>query len=585
MKVILYFITFMLLSCCACNKTAGLSPIGCPDLHGVFATLEKEGESGRSDMFLDNSSVRMNVSSTWAIDSPSYLSFSTDGRTLLFEGREGYVWNIYLYDVTTGEVPVCLTRNIGADCRHPRFAPDGKSIVFSQNGQIAMMDLSTGKSSFLTFGAVAENDYPVVSPDGKFVIYTGGRDLQKLEMASLSSSSIKVNCSSKVRSPFFAAGHCVYLDGNKLCEDGRVLFLTDGNAAPAFGEWITFSRDGKACIGNVSTKESYEIRKFNGSECIFAPVSVEIAVPEDGGRVDSPSDDIVSDTALPPLKGRLVFHSYTSYDAMDSKMYIYDFALDRLTEISRDWTVVRHPMNGHFSSDGRFITFMGIGASGSWDIFLYELGSSGQPQNLTPDGSYRDEDPKFSYSGEKICFKRNDRLAEIRVSDKSLTILSEDNGEPFSMPYYTTDDSGLLFGGGHNPHSYIGLWDIAGGTWKKLYDKANTVEYYPVTIDSESFYFTRHVSSTDTHDQLYKGYFDGSAPEYLAFNKTNADYSDACTVSSGWLILVSTRPGSAGGYDMYIAHEKSGAIYSLSEYNPSLNSKKNELGADYIPSL
>ncbi len=78
-------------------------------------------------------------------------------------------------------------------------------------------------------------------------------------------------------------------------------------------------------------------------------------------------------------------------------------------------------------------------------------------------------------------------------------------------------------------------------------------------VHDKSFYYTCHVSATDTHDQLYKGFFDGS----------------------GWLLLVSTRKDSKGGYDLYIAHEKSGSIYSLTNYNSLINTTKNELGPDY----
>ncbi len=303
-----------------------------------------------------------------------------------------------------------------------------------------------------------------------------------------------------------------------------------------------------------------------------------------GKNTATEAKTIESDIQRPALEGKMVYHSYTSYDAMDSKMHIYDFKENSLCEISKGWTMVSHPMNGHFSPDGKKIVFMGIGAkTRSWDIFLYELGSKEEPLNLTDEGNYRDEDPKFSYLGNKVCFKRNDRLSEINIKTGTITVLSDNDADtdPYSMPYYTTDDTRMLFGGGHNPHSYIGLFDIRTATFTKLYDKVNTVEYYPVTIDDKSFYYTCHVSATDTHDQLYKGFFDGSAPVCLTFNRQNADYSDACPVGSGWLLLVSTRKDSKGGYDLYIAHEKSGSIYSLTNYNSLINTTKNELGPDY----
>ena len=586
MKCLLYFTMFMLLSCCSCNKTAVNSPLGKPELEGTFAFLAKNPDSGLTDIYIANSNEQKNISSTWKMNNASYISFSADGKQLLFEAKEGSKWNLYLYDIESGALPQCLSSALSEDCRHPRFSSDAKSIVFSRAGQIALMDLASAKVSALSFDAAASNDYPLLSPDGKTLVYVSGNQMLKMDVETLSSSSIKFQYESKVSAPIFVWESLVYIDGQTIKKDSQKLFDSDGFASAAFESWIMFCKEGSGYIGNVETGEKYEILQNLKTQLAYTPAILSIAEPEDGGRIQGSSDNIISDTDLPPLKGKMVYHNYTSYDSMDSRMYIYDFALDELTEISRNWTVVTHPMNGHFSADGRYITFMGIGtATGSWDIFLYELGSTAQPVNLTPEGAYRDEDPKFSYSGEKICFKRNDHLCEILLADRSLKVLSATNEEPYSMPYYTVDDSKLLFGGGHDPNSYIALWDLASSTVTKLYDMANTVEYYPVTIDADSFYFTRHVSSSNTHDQLLKGYFNGASPETLAFNTVNADYSDACPVSDGWLILVSTRYDSLGGYDMYIAHESSGAIYPMSKYNKALNSSKNELGPDYIPSL
>lgn len=303
--------------------------------------------------------------------------------------------------------------------------------------------------------------------------------------------------------------------------------------------------------------------------------------PENGG---ASGDEIVSDTALPPLTGKLVFHNYTSYDAEDAVLYLYDFAENRLTALSRDWTVVRHPMNGHFSPDGKRLVFMGIGAAtGSWDIFLYDLEKGGEPVNLTPDGRYRDEDPKFSFDGTSIAFKRNDRLARIAVATGALEILSENDGgkDPYSMPYYSTDGSRLVFGGGAGSSAYIGCWDLRSASVSILVDRPGITDYYPITLDEEAFYFSSHYSATNPCDQLYKGFWSGAEPVRLAFNRSDADYSDAFPVGKGWLFLVSTRRGGKGGYDLYIAHETSGAIYSLDQYNLSLNTSKNELGPAY----
>ncbi len=577
--VILSFLICMLTAC-----TAKVSPESdaIPSMEGIFA-FTALSDSGYTDLYVKNQDGTVNLSASWKISTPSRPSFSANGKTLYFQGRENSCSHIYAYDIESGNLPVCLTKDISVDCKEP-FSGE-EFLVFNKNGQIALMDLSSRKVSTLTFGKTAHT--PVLSPDGKTVVYVDGEGtygkLIKLDIQSLSSRST-------------GSGDCanpVFWDDDKLAweRSGKGISADGGTSFPAgtyphtvSREWCIFSEETALYIGNLRTGEKHLLLEGLFKQCVYSDANVTVATPEDGGKMPEEGDIIESDTKRPSLGGRLVFHNYTSYDAMDSRMYIYDFAENDLQEISRSWTNVKHPMNGHFSRDGKYIVFMGIGTkTNSWDIFLYEIGSSADPRNLTPDGNYRDEDPKFAHNSYRICFKRNDSLSEIDPETGTISVLSRNDAasDPYSMPYYTVDDSKLVFGGGHNPNSYIGLWDIRTSSVTKLYDKTGTVEYYPVTIDATSFYYTQHVSPSDAHDQLYKGFFDGSPSKSLAFNKTSADYSDACPVNNGWLILVSTRNDSMGGYDLYIANETSGAIFPLSDYNSSINTPKNELGPDY----
>lgn len=575
---------FLLCLSCACNKEPSVEKVGKPEMNGIFAYLA-ESDTGYQDIFLQNADRTENVSSTWPISSPSHLRLSADGRTLLFEGKQGGKWGIYTYDITTGEVPVLLTSGIAQDCRYPRFAPNG-NIVFSKAGQIALLNLGSGTVSAVTFDASATNTYSALLPDGKTCVYISSSGASTCIMQT----DLTVHSSASVRNTGGATslevcddGLLVYsVPGKGICTQEGTLFPANGQLSGVFGNWVTF-RDGTSfSIGNVLTGETYSLDVPAGEWLVYSDATVSIVPSQDGGYKRGGGDVITSDTDRPALSGRVVYHNYTSYDAMDSRMYVYDFASDNLQEISTAWTNVRHPMNAHFSPDGKSITFMGIGvATDSWDIFTYELGSSLQPENLTSQGAYRDEDPKYSFDGTKICFKRNGHLSEIELASKSVRVLSGDDGIEYGMPYYSVSGDKIVFGGGSGSETFIGLWDIASAKMSKLYDKEGTVEYYPITIDEESFYYTGHVSASSPYDQLYIGHWDGSAAQYLPFNKTNADYSDACPVSDNWLILCSTRQGSRGQYDLYIANKLTGAIYPLSDYNDSINTAKSELGASY----
>lgn len=295
------------------------------------------------------------------------------------------------------------------------------------------------------------------------------------------------------------------------------------------------------------------------------------------------ADGSTVQSSLPELKqGKLVYHTYSCYDCMDSKIMLYEFASGSIKTLSTDWKI-QNPMNAHFSPDGKQITFMGIAPNGSWDIFLYTLDTSQEPVNLTNSAAVRDEDPKFSFDGKSIIFKQNGQLALFQIANGQVLKLTDFGETTLSMPYFNPAGNKVVCSVGNDGSSAIYLYDISSKSFKKLYDRNGIAEYYPVTLNEQCFYFSAHLSELNQVDQLYLGYWDGRQSEYLPFNRADADYSDACPVNEEWLILSSTRKGTRGGYDLYIANRVTGDIHSLTEYNNQINSEKWELGASYTP--
>lgn len=280
-------------------------------------------------------------------------------------------------------------------------------------------------------------------------------------------------------------------------------------------------------------------------------------------------------TEAPTLKGKLVYHNYTTYDTEDSKMYIYDFGTNELKCISENWKI-RNAMNAHFSPDGKQITFMGIGEdTNTWDIFLYDLSGTAQPVNLTPYDGTRDEDPKFSPDGKRIAFKQDFRVAELNLETGKVTKLSPVD---YSMPYYNADGTKLICSKGDGATSSIAVIDIKSKSIKILYDAPKVQDYYPINADETSFYYSVGYSETNRVDQVYRGFWSGLKSKRLPFNNTDGDYSDAYPVNNDWVIICSTRTGSLGGYDLYIANVVSGEIFPMTDYNKNINTAKNELG-------
>jgi len=294
------------------------------------------------------------------------------------------------------------------------------------------------------------------------------------------------------------------------------------------------------------------------------------------GNNDSTTEALKEITDVPKLKGKLVYHNYTTYDAEDSKMYLYDFQTKELKYISENWNI-RNVMNAHFSPDGKQIVFMGIGnETNTWDIFLYDISGDQSPVNLTPNEGTRDEDPKFSPDGKRIAFKQNWKIVEMNLETNQVTVLSPDD---YSMPYYNAQGTKLVCSKNDGPTSSIAVIDIITKTITTLYDEPNVQDYYPINADATSFYYSVGYSPDNRIDQVYRGYWNGVPSVSLSFNKTDGDYSDAYPINNNWIALSSTCPASIGGYDLFVANVVSGKIFSMTDYHPDINTPKNELGA------
>ncbi|RFZ92331.1 hypothetical protein D0C36_12925 [Mucilaginibacter conchicola] len=287
--------------------------------------------------------------------------------------------------------------------------------------------------------------------------------------------------------------------------------------------------------------------------------------------------------AKPAVTGKLVYHSYSCYACAGTKMYIYNFSTNTLTWVSQNWNI-DYPMNAHFSPDGTKIVFMGQPAgSGDWDIYLWTVGSSSAPTNLTAGNNLRDEDPKFSPNGYRIAFKQAGDLKIMELTGSVTNVVTNTPSIEEGMPYYNDDATGLLYARGAGSASDIYKINLDGTNNTALANVSGVQEYYPIKRDQNTFLYSRWYSSTDHHDQVYMGYFANSTRTRLPFNNNNAEYADAYPCGTDNVILSSTRSGTVGGYDLYIANINTGAIYSLSTYNSGINSSVDELGSAYTP--
>ncbi len=307
----------------------------------------------------------------------------------------------------------------------------------------------------------------------------------------------------------------------------------------------------------------------------------------------------MSATELPKMSGRLVYHSYDSYGDDSSELFIFNFKTNKLECISNEWTNVKDPMNAVWTDNGKAVVFMGMNTVDpisefySWDIFYYEIGSEGNPINLTNDPMSRCEDPKmFKSFNNKIIYKamENDcnyiRMITINGGEVEInTIYSSTEIEP-AMPFYMISN---YYFSGLDKNGEMDIYRLNAIDGEYIAEKVpycsepDTFEYYPVLYSNPNWFLYTSHTNADKVDYIYRGGCFNQQSELMPFNIEGCDTADPCVVNEDYTITSSIRPGGNGGYDLYLCDNLTGEAIALSDYNENINTGKNELAAWYTP--
>ncbi|MEI8095346.1 MAG: hypothetical protein WCG80_14140 [Spirochaetales bacterium] len=294
---------------------------------------------------------------------------------------------------------------------------------------------------------------------------------------------------------------------------------------------------------------------------------------------------------LPPPSGTLLFHRYSNYDAWDSHLWLAElptaeFPRGRLAVLGSDWPV-EGAMNGQISPDGTALVFMGDangpnaqGAERDWDVFVSNWDGEKwlTPRNLTARTGSRDEDPKWAPDSQSIVYKRGGGIETMDRDGNPLAVLSPRVPEA-GMPYFSTDGEAVVYAIGSGTTGAILITRDGKVT---LGADLPGSDYYPITVDANSFYFT-NVQPTQ-HDRLMVGFWDGREPQPLFFDSEYADNSDAGPALPGHsLYYVSTQTGGHGGYDLRYADLDARTTVSFDELVPGANTTLEELGPSWTP--
>jgi len=278
-----------------------------------------------------------------------------------------------------------------------------------------------------------------------------------------------------------------------------------------------------------------------------------------------------------PNTGVLFFHRYTDYAAWDASLFELDLASGRLTRISAGWKHMLSPINAHPNAAGDEITFMGSQAGlpdNEWDVFVSRWDGStwAEPVNLTGPNGKRDEDPKFGPDGHTITYKEDGVLATILDDGSGKQLLTP--GEPeSSMPYFTSDGSGIIF------EREGSIWLRSSGSESVLWQAAGTKAYYPIGVSRSRFLFTEVQASH--HDRIVWGSYTGKDPVPMFTGSDDCDNSDPYPYEQGqrFVFYVTGCPVVfKGGYNLVVADRATRTVHNVDEINPDANSHDQELG-------
>jgi hypothetical protein len=286
------------------------------------------------------------------------------------------------------------------------------------------------------------------------------------------------------------------------------------------------------------------------------------------------------------VPGRVAFHRdsnnqtlHAPVNAEDGNIFTIDLGNNSVVK-QTGGLGLGNCLNPNFSPDGSAITFMAIPAGQplSWAdmrIYVLDLADRSGPLDL---GS--GQDPKFSPDGQSIVYKRVDgQLYAINRDGTGFQPLTSGRVER-SGPNYSPvlGDGRIVFWNTtvSNQTKYGDLaWRLKDGSEQTLVrGTASRYCYYPIWRDADHILFVM----SEGADDLYQYTVSGGSYAPLTGINTAAEESDP--FPAGDMIgFSSTRAGSGGGYDLYLAKEDGSLVQAIS----AANSPLHELGGTYSP--
>ena len=303
----------------------------------------------------------------------------------------------------------------------------------------------------------------------------------------------------------------------------------------------------------------------------------------------------------PTIRGKMAYHSYTTYKAEDSEIFILDFESGEKYCINDDLEEdIKNTMNPCFNKYGTHIVFMGLYPrkyGNEWDVFIYELATK-RCVNLTRDNGYSNEDPRFSPDAMHVVYKQGSWSDEVQEMTYDIWEMDFENYRTYglvendytqSMPCYG-EDKQTVYCSRTDPETNNGEIiklsirgeEIITGL---ISDNKDIHAYFPVYY-KDKVYFSTWNSVENKMDKII--IYDEKSKLMIdpLFNSPEYNVSDAAPITDRYLVVSSTKDSSTG-YKLYLADIETGLLFNLDkEYSFNTDDGRQQLGAScYITSI
>ncbi len=413
-----------------------------------------------------------------------FAKFSPDGKWIAFTGQYDGDEQVYVIPAEGGE-PRQLTfypargplpARWGYDNQVYGWTPDGKSVLFRSlrdsfelgHNRLYTVSASGGPAVALPMPQSGAGDF---SPDGKKLVYSplfrdfrtwkryqGGwaQDLYIFDVASHSAENITNNPRAD-RDPMWI-GDKIFFTSDRDATNNLYVYTPSSKQTRQLTRSKTWdvrwpSSDSKSLIVYELDGELhiYDVKKD-------ADRKLSITVPYDGlskRPAQVSAANLIEGFDLSPKGERAVFVARGDVFSVP----IEKGATRNLTNSSN-----AHDKWGRWSPDGRRIAFVSD-RSGEDEIYLVNQDGSGEPQQLTSNGTCMRYAPDWAPDGKRLAFSDKDgKLFILTLDDKKLTEIADESRGQVRDYSWSADGGHLAFSlSNDNNTRSLYIWSVADG--------------------------------------------------------------------------------------------------------------------------